>query len=123
MGIQYSTHSGSSLSIFEHKARMTDQDQLTGRNLLIVLFLVTVCLSSASAVNLIACGERLQASLNATNGTSPAPIISLSREECVAECGGGVGDFSWEDFSQNFGTWLLPWITLMFQIPFGGECT
>ena len=103
---------------------MTDQDQLTGRNLLIVLFLVTVCLASASAVNLIACGERLQeAFLNATNGTSPAPIISLSREECVAECGGGVGDFSWDIFSANVGAWLLPWISLMFQIPFGGECT
>ena len=32
-----------------------------------------------------------------------------------------MGDINWPGFSQNFGAWLLPWITLMFQIPFGAE--
>jgi hypothetical protein len=32
-----------------------------------------------------------------------------------------MGDVNWQGLSQNFGAWLLPWITLMFQIPFGAE--
>ena len=33
-----------------------------------------------------------------------------------------MGDVIWETFSQSFGAWYLPWIALMFQIPFGAEC-
>lgn len=88
--------------------------------------MVTACFVGANAVNLVECGGRLQAarerSWNAANGTSPAPVLRLSRQECMAECGAGIGDFSWEAFSQSFGAWFLPWISLMFQIPFGGEC-
>ena len=77
------------------------------------------------AVDLQACGARLQeqqdASWNATNNTGTPPQLSLSYEQCLAECGSGLGDVNWESFSQNFGTWLLPWIALMFQIPFGAE--
>ena len=32
-----------------------------------------------------------------------------------------MGDVDWEALSGNFGGWLLPWIALMFQIPFGAE--
>ena len=37
------------------------------------------------------------------------------------ECGNGVGDIDWEALSGNFGAWLLPWIALMFQVPFSAE--
>ena len=83
------------------------------------------CFAGAHAVNLKQCDERLQAAMdstNTTNGTTPAQVLSLSYEECVTECGGGLGDVSWAAFSQSFGTWFLPWIALAFQIPFGAEC-
>ena len=49
-------------------------------------------------------------------------MLQLSYEQCLALCGGGMGDIDWETFSQSFGAWFLPWIALMFQIPFGSEC-
>lgn len=102
-------------------------DETIVRSLLVALLLFIVCFTGVNAVDLIECGKRLQAaregSWNATNGTSPAPVLRLSRQECFAECGAGIGDVSWEAFSQSFGAWFLPWIALMFQIPFGAECT
>ena len=44
-------------------------------------------------------------------------------EQCVQQCGGGVGEFKWTMFSQDFSTWLLPWFALMFQLPFGASGT
>ena len=77
------------------------------------------------AVDLKACGDRLQeqqgATWNATHPTEPPPPFSLTYEQCLVECGAGVGGVNWQGLSQNFGAWLLPWITLMFQIPFGAE--
>ena len=79
----------------------------------------------AGAVDLKACGATLQEQQNeAWNGTNqmePPPDLSISYEQCLTECGAGMGNVNWEGFSQNFGAWLLPWIALMFQIPFGAE--
>ena len=44
-------------------------------------------------------------------------------QQCVQTCGGGVGVFKWKMFSDAFSTWLLPWIALMFQLPFGATGT
>jgi len=93
---------------------------------LVFLLVFMRCLATVDATNLRECGTRLQAAQedawNATNSTSLAPVLHLSYEQCVAECGGGIGDVNWEAFSQSFGAWFLPWIALMFQIPFGAEC-
>ena len=78
-------------------------------------------LPCADATDLQACGARLQGRQGTTNHTESPPQLSLSYEQCLVECGTGMGDVDWESFSQNFGTWLLPWIALMFQIPFGAE--
>ncbi|KAF9790972.1 hypothetical protein BJ322DRAFT_419122 [Thelephora terrestris] len=92
---------------------------------LISVLALMVCFDGVNAVNLQKCGARLQAAqggaLNTTSNTSPAPVLRLSYEECIVKCGGGVGDVSWQAFSQSFGTWFLPWIALAFQIPFGAE--
>lgn len=80
---------------------------------------------SVDAVDLRACGARLQeqqnTTWNATYHTESPPILRLSYDNCLVECGTGMGDVNWRGFSQNFGAWLLPWIALMFQIPFGAE--
>lgn len=82
----------------------------------VVRFLVSsafiLCLFAqvASAVNLDNCKSEFQ---NETGQTQ------FTYEECVQTCGGGLGVFRWKMFSQDFSTWLLPWIALMFQLPFG----
>ena len=77
------------------------------------------------AVNLGACGARLQGEYNATwnaaHPTESPPLLLISYEQCLVECGAGMGSIDWEDFSGHFGAWLLPWIALMFQIPFSAE--
>ena len=92
--------------------------------LLIVLKLVTY-FPSVYAVDLEGCGFRLQqqqdAVWNATNQTEPPPQLRLTYEQCSAECGAGLGDVNWRALSGTFGSWLLPWIALMFQMPFGGQ--
>lgn len=66
--------------------------------------------SQAGAVNLDQCKANFA---NETGQTQ------FTYQQCVHECGGGAGDFQWTMFSQDFSTWLLPWIALMFQLPFG----
>jgi len=91
----------------------------------ISLLIVFRFMALVDAVNMTACGARLQKQLNATwNATyemeSPPPL-RLSYEQCLVECGPGMGDVNWQALSPNFGAWLLPWIALMFQVPFGAE--
>ena len=92
---------------------------------LLVIFLFTIHLPCAGAADLAACGVRLRAqqntTQNATNTTEPPPVFTISYEQCLTECGSGLGDVNWQFFSQNFGAWFLPWISVMFQIPFGAE--
>ena len=91
--------------------------------LLVVLFVVFA--GRVDAIELWKCAVNLQnqqyAAWNATHPTEPPPLFVLSYEQCLAECGSGLGDIDWGVFSQTFSTWLLPWIALMFQIPFGAE--
>ena len=117
---------GSSPPIFEPRARIVNKDCILACVPLFSLLVLTAYFCGVNAANLTKCSARLQAAQegasNATNGTSPAQVLLLSYKECVTECGGGVGDISWQAFSQTFATWFLPWIALAFQIPFGAEC-
>ncbi|KAJ2933640.1 hypothetical protein H1R20_g3466, partial [Candolleomyces eurysporus] len=38
---------------------------------------------------------------------------------CVMACGSGPSPFRWTVFSQRFSSWLLPWLALVSQLPFG----
>ena len=77
-------------------------------------------------VKLDECGNRLRdardATWNATNPSVPPPPLDLTYERCLIECGEGLGDISWAVFTQSISAWFLPWVVLMFQIPFGAEC-
>ena len=91
-----------------------------------LVILLVAFTSRVDAVRLTACGARLREQQakewNATHDpTEPPPPLSLSYEQCLVECGAGLGDVNWRAFSQSFSAWLLPWIALMFQIPFGAE--
>jgi hypothetical protein len=110
----------------ESKVLSVDGECPIARISLAFLLVAMGYLTGVDAVNLGRCGKRLQAAQrgawDATNATSPAPALHLSYEECITECGGGIGDVNLEAFSQSFGAWFLPWISLAFQIPFGAEC-
>ena len=77
------------------------------------LFLLCLFVHEVNTVNLVQCG----ANLANEPGQSNPP--SMTYTECVETCGGGAGDFQWTMFSQSFGSWLLPWLALIFQLPFG----
>jgi hypothetical protein len=74
-----------------------------------------LCLfAQADAINLSVCKAKFA---NETGHTQ------FTYTECVKTCGGGAGVFNWTMFSQNFSAWLLPWVALMFQLPFGATGT
>ena len=125
MRIQPWTRSGLSCAFLEPKTP-TINGRFTIARISLAFLVFMGGLAGVDAVNLAECGKTLknaqQGAWNATNSTSPPPTLNLTYEQCVVECGGGIGDIKWETFSQSFGAWFLPWIALMFQIPFGAEC-
>ncbi|KAJ6559107.1 hypothetical protein DFH09DRAFT_1161926 [Mycena vulgaris] len=59
------------------------------------------------------------------NQGDPIPNIteatSITYDLCIRACGTGGGAFSWSAFSQQFSAWLLPWLALLSQFPFGSK--
>jgi len=53
------------------------------------------------------------------NGNLPTAI---TYDLCVSICGSGSASPSWS-FLQQFGSWLLPWLALVSQLPFGANDT
>ena len=91
----------------------------------IIILHLTAHFPSVQAVNLKECGARLRGqqdvARNTTNTTGLPSALVISYQQCLIECGTGMGDIDWQAFSQNFGSWYLPWLALLFQIPFGAE--
>lgn len=46
---------------------------------------------------------------------------AVTFELCNRACGTGPEAFSWPVFSQQFSAWLLPWLALISQLPFGAK--
>ncbi|ESK91581.1 hypothetical protein Moror_2499 [Moniliophthora roreri MCA 2997] len=46
---------------------------------------------------------------------------SISYKTCVDACGHGQERFQWSTFSQEFSAWLLPYLALLSQLPFGAQ--
>ncbi|KAF8996102.1 hypothetical protein BDQ17DRAFT_1250080 [Cyathus striatus] len=46
---------------------------------------------------------------------------AISYENCLKYCGVGQEPFQWTAFSQQFSSWLLPWLALISQTPFGSN--
>ena len=51
----------------------------------------------------------------------PAEAVGLTYQTCVRECGTGSEAFDWKEFAQMFSAWLLPWLALLSQLPFGSS--
>jgi hypothetical protein len=93
--------------------------------ILLSLFFASV----ASQANFAECLETFRASGNATGGTDwfGRPVndskdaVALTYETCNSLCGSDQEAFNWSIFSQQFSAWLLPWLALVSQLPFGAE--
>ncbi|KAF7358856.1 hypothetical protein MSAN_01225700 [Mycena sanguinolenta] len=47
--------------------------------------------------------------------------IGVTYELCLVACGSGQAPFQWSIFSQQFAAWLLPYLALVSQLPFGAR--
>ena len=50
-----------------------------------------------------------------------AQAVGLTYQACKANCGPGAETFTWRIFSQQFTAWLLPWLALISQLPYGAN--
>ncbi|KAG1719920.1 uncharacterized protein EDB91DRAFT_376648 [Suillus paluster] len=47
--------------------------------------------------------------------------IGFTYDTCLSQCGEGTEKPTWANTSQQFGAWLLPYLALIFQLPFGAR--
>jgi hypothetical protein len=52
---------------------------------------------------------------------STSNATAMTYDLCVSQCGAGQEPFKWAEFSQQFSSWLLPWLALISQLPFGAN--
>ena len=52
---------------------------------------------------------------------STSNATAITYDLCVSQCGPGQEPFQWTTFSQQFSSWLLPWLALLSQLPFGAN--
>ncbi|KAJ3759523.1 hypothetical protein EV360DRAFT_82040 [Lentinula raphanica] len=98
-------------------------------HLTLLLFLTFLVPASAST-NFDRCLQDVQAgrfgpNAGVDNSGNPVSNLSLATaipyEMCIIACGSGPEAFSWSDFSNQFSAWLLPWLALLSQLPFGAN--
>lgn len=90
-----------------------------------------LCAESAGAVNFSSCLADVQ---NGMYGPNPGAVdqygdpvanvsdaIGITYNLCITACGAGVEPFAWSLFSQSFSAWMLPWLALISQLPFGAK--
>lgn len=58
---------------------------------------------------------------NYGNPISFANATAVSYDLCKSACGTGPESFVWAVFSAQFSAWLLPWLALVSQLPFGSQ--
>ena len=46
---------------------------------------------------------------------------AITYRQCQYACGSEPEPFNWSVFSKQFSSWLLPWLALVSQLPFGDE--
>jgi len=92
-----------------------------------IIFLLLFSVSLVAAANFTQCLEDFQKEPDTTDGgvdfrgglTTPAKAVGLAYQTCKARCGGYPESFDWREFAQLFSSWLLPWLALISQLPFG----
>ncbi|KAF9233600.1 hypothetical protein BU15DRAFT_79950 [Melanogaster broomeanus] len=91
--------------------------------------------SYSGAVNFKQCLADVQILANQTSDTSSlrfnngskVPVSSIfdataiTVGACYSQCGSGQQPFEWSVFSEEFAAWLLPYLALISQLPFGAK--
>jgi len=92
------------------------------RILLLLLFFSPL----VAAANFAQCLQDFRSDPNGIGGVdsrgqpaSSASAVGLTYGACTAQCGSDAESFSWREFTQSFSLWLLPWLVLISQLPFG----
>ncbi|KAG2123584.1 hypothetical protein DEU56DRAFT_917382 [Suillus clintonianus] len=58
--------------------------------------------------------------LNGDPVSNISDATGISYSLCISFCGSGL-HFQWSAFSQDFSSWLLPYLALISQLPFGAQ--
>ncbi|KAF7335587.1 hypothetical protein MVEN_02213000 [Mycena venus] len=92
---------------------------------------VLLVISSPAAADCLAVFNNLRATLAGQqvegwmdNHGRPVPAANataMSYALCIQACGSGSHFRTWNVFSQRFSTWLLPFLALVSQLPFGAN--
>jgi hypothetical protein len=99
-----------------------------GRNASLA-FLALLLIPTAASQNFDQCLARFK-ELNITAGgtdydgkpvANPQDAVGLTYTACVQHCNPKQESFDWTAFSQQFSSWLLPWLALVSQLPFGAK--
>lgn len=92
----------------------------------ILLLLLSIFPFIGARNNLTDCLNKLKSDPTATGGvdykgrpTSLGQAVGLTYESCESQCGPSPESFNWRHFAQLFSSWLLPWLALTSQLPFG----
>jgi hypothetical protein len=59
--------------------------------------------------------------VNGNPVTNMSDVAVIPYSFCVRACGSSVANIWWSSFFQQFSTWLLPWLALSSQLPYGGR--
>ncbi|KAJ7762927.1 hypothetical protein B0H16DRAFT_1368488 [Mycena metata] len=95
----------------------------------IVPSLLTLAVPVLATVDFQQCFADIRQGLYGTTGGTDsqgnpvtiANATSITYELCLRACGTGSTPFSWPAFNQQFSAWLLPWLALTSQFPFGSR--
>ncbi|KAF8996106.1 hypothetical protein BDQ17DRAFT_1364729 [Cyathus striatus] len=93
----------------------------------LTVILVSLALQSRAAVNFDQCMINVTQGIYGPIGldssgklaTNLSDATAVSYDNCIKYCGAGQEPFNWSIFSQQFSSWLLPWLALVSQLPFG----
>ena len=93
------------------------------------ILLIVTCglIEPAFAVNFTQCLADVRSGVHGTHGGTDAyghPVsisdaVGITYSLCKSACETGPEPFKWHSFSQEFNAWLLPWLALISQLPFG----
>jgi hypothetical protein len=95
-----------------------------------IIAMMAVYIPAVAGVNFKSCLADVQSGLwGPVGGTDySGHVVSnistatgLTYDLCVRACGAGSESTVWSTFSQQLGSWLLPWLALLSQLPYGAD--
>jgi len=97
---------------------------------IIIIITTGIIRSTVAASNFSQCFDAIR---NGTYGPSGgvdihgqpiqniAQAVGMTYELCKRACGTSPESFDWHEFAEKFTSWLLPWLALISQLPFGAK--